>query len=861
MSEWIEVQNGLYALHTAHTSYLFRILPSGHAEHLYYGARLPVTPGLAQAIAPRWLCSAGHSAAYSEADDTLCLDRLCLEAGTEGKGDLGTPLVRLTDADGASTLDFVFDHAERPDPAQGPAGLPGACDADDALTLVLRETERPGLTLSLHYAVFAAADVIARWTEVTNGTDRPLSVHALGSAQLDYSGGSHVFTAFHGAWADEMHRCDTLLCGSTVTAESRGVESSASCNPCTMLAQPGATEDAGCVYGMNLLYSGSHRTIAEPGRSGRLRWSCGIQPEGFCWALAPGETLASPQAVLSWSSGGYGGLSRQWHAFVRRHIVRGVWRDRPRPVLVNSWEAFYFKFDESRLLKLADAAAACGVELFVLDDGWFGARDSDRTSLGDWAPNAKKLPHGLGGLAQKLRGMGLSFGIWVEPEMVNTESELYRAHPDWAMAVPGRAHSEGRHQRILDLCNPDVRRWMIDTLSALLRSAEISYVKWDMNRPASDLFSPWLGAARQGEVALRYQQGLCEVLAAVTAAFPDILFESCASGGSRGDLGMLCYMPQFWASDNTDPVQRAQIQTGYSYGYPLSCLGCHVSASPCHQTQRRTPWETRFAAAACGALGYELDFTMLNGEEKKQISEQIALYKELRPWLQQAAYYRVACSAAAPVFAGGPAAAPDTPFCWCAVAPDRSRALGVELTALHGMTGGPFWFRMPGLDPAAEYHFTGASASVDIRTFGSLINTMSPVRMRPDGVLAAVAAKFVHPAGDREDAVLSGAALGAVGAALSPTFCGTGYAEGMRTMPDFSSRLYFAERLDAALPAGAQTAGAQTAGAQAAGARAAETEKAPAGHASAEYAAQPESAPAEKAPAPAEDPAAGSPAQ
>lgn len=815
MGETIEIQNGLYALHTAHTSYLFRILPSGQAEHLYYGARLSVTPGLGDAIAPKTPCGPGCAITYSAAAPNLCLDRLCSEASGEGKGDFGVPFVRLAWANGARTSDFVFDHAETPT-APIPAPLPSACDADAALVLVFHDADVSGLVLELRYDVFFDTDVIARTAQLLNNAGETVTVKKLASAQLDFPDSRYVFTAFKGAWADEMHRCDTVLGGASAVAESRCGDSSNLCNPFTMLARPGTTETAGEAYGMNLLYSGGHRTVAQPGAGGRLRWQGGLQPEGFSFTLAPGERFAAPQAVLCYSDEGYGALSRRLHAFTRRHIVRGTWRDKPRPVLLNSWEACYFKFDENQLLRLAKAGAEAGVELFVLDDGWFGKRDDDKSSLGDWNVNLKKLPHGLAGLAEKVNAMGMAFGLWVEPEMVNVDSELYRAHPDWAMAAPERTHSEGRNQRILDLANPAVQLWLIDAISGVLSSANISYVKWDMNRAFSDVYSPYLGSARQGEAAHRYILGLYEVLGTLTQRFPDVLFESCASGGNRADLGMLCFMPQFWASDDTDPIQRAAIQTGYSYAYPLSTLGCHVSASPNHQTLRQTPLDARFAVAVCGALGYELDFTMLSGEERKEISEQIALYKQLRTWLHGAAYYRTENGFAAPGFAGGGVCAADGAalprFRWCAVSADGSHAVGVDLQVLAGVTGRAEAFRVPGLAPEALYRFSRAAKPVDIRLFGSLVNTMSPVRMKPGGVLHNVAAQFVHLPGESEDAVLSGAALRHIGAALCPAYCGTGLNEGVKVFPDFAVRLYRIERQDAALPAAPEIADAETTG-------------------------------------------------
>ena len=802
MSAGICAENGLYALHTDHTSYLFRVRPdSGHLEHLYYGARIPCTPGLAEALAPRTLVTPGCSISYSEKLPALCMDRLCGEISTEGKGDQGAPFVALQFADGSRTADFVFESAAMPAEKPLPDGLPAAYDADAVLVVTLHDADRPALKLELTYAAYAAADTITRAARLINGTDAPLRLTKLASAQLDLPDSDYVFTVFRGGWADEMHRCDTLLNGVSAVCESRGGPSGNHANPFTMLARPGASETSGEVLGMNLVYSGGHRTDAECGAFSRLRWQTGFQPEGFAWTLAPGEAFAAPEAVLSWSGAGYGGLSAQLHAFVQRHIVRGAWRDRERPVLLNSWEACYMKFDEGKLLRLARAGRDCGVELFVLDDGWFGARDDDTSSLGDWTENRKKLPQGLRGLAEKVEKLGMRFGLWVEPEMVSVRSELYRAHPDWALAAPGRAHSEGRHQRVLDLARTEVQDYLIETLGAVFSSAAISYVKWDMNRNWSDLFSAALPPERQGEAAFRYYRGLYRVLAALNARFPEILFESCASGGNRADLGMLCYMPQFWASDNTDAVSRARIQTGYSYGYPLSVLGCHVSACPNHQTLRTTSLDTRFAVALCGVLGYELDFTELSGEERRAISAQIALYRRLRPWLCRAAYYRLENGDASPAYAGAPLPGSGMRglphYRWCAVSPDRQHAVAGDLQLIGTLNNAPERFCLRGLSPETVYHFSHEAVPVDIRPFGSLVNTMSPVHIKPGGVLHAVAAHFVHLPGDSEDTVLSGAALMCAGAALCPAFVGTGYAEGVRYLPDFGSRLYFAEAMPA----------------------------------------------------------------
>lgn len=361
---------------------------------------------------------------------------------------------------------------------------------------------------------------------------------------------------------------------------------------------------------------------------GKLRFVSGINPNSFEYRLEVGEELEAPESVMTFSPNGFNGMSQRMHSFVRNCIVRGTWKKKLRPVLLNSWEAAYFDINESKLLRLAKAGKEAGIELFVMDDGWFGQRDDDSSSLGDWFVNKKKLPNGVGGLCKKINDLGLMFGIWIEPEMVNVKSELYRTHPDWTIEIPGKNHSEGRNQRILDLANPDVVDYMIKQIEELLSSANIDYVKWDMNRTFTDYYSNYLPKERQGETGHRYVLGLYKMMKTLTQKFPKILFEGCSAGGNRFDLGILSYFPQIWASDNTDAVYRVKAMTSYSYGYPMSTVTAHVSACPNHQTLRRTPLQTRFNVAAFGVCGYECNFFDMKKEELKEIKTQINIYKE-----------------------------------------------------------------------------------------------------------------------------------------------------------------------------------------------------------------------------------------
>ncbi|MFI3208832.1 MAG: alpha-galactosidase, partial [Eubacteriales bacterium] len=473
-------------------------------------------------------------------------------------------------------------------------------------------------------------------------------------------------------------------------------------------------------------------------------------------------------------------------------IVRGTWKKKERPILLNSWEASYFDFNENKLLKLAKAGSKAGIELFVLDDGWFGQRNNDSSSLGDWFVNTKKLPNGLKGLADKIHDMGMEFGIWVEPEMVSYDSECYRKHPEYAVEIPGQRQSLGRHQLLLDLTKEEVQNYIIEQMKSVFSSANISYVKWDMNRIVSDAYSQGLDANRQGEFYHRYMLGLYRVLDTLVKEFPDILFESCASGGNRCDLGMMCYMPQVWASDNTDAICRAEIQTGCSYGYPMSVIGAHVSSCPNHQTLRVTPMDTRFHVACFGLLGYELNMADMSSKEIEKIKEQITWYKKYRKTLQFGTYYRIMSNAGAGHFAKGDAGI----YQWMVVSEEKDCALGLYLqtqVTANYVTG---TFKTKGLASDKMYHFMNKPQVFDVREFGDLINMISPVHIKQDGVLHNVAAQFVKMHSEKEDYVVSGEVLNEVGVRLKQGFGGTGYNDDVRFFQDYTSRLYIMEEYE-----------------------------------------------------------------
>ena len=538
-----------------------------------------------------------------------------------------------------------------------------------------------------------------------------------------------------------------------------------------------ADDDHGNCYGFNLVYSGNHMEKISVGSNATTRVSSGINPLGFSWKLDGGDIFEAPEAVMTYSADGLRGLSLNMHSFINRHIIRSNWQKKKRPILINSWEASYFDVEERKLLSLARKAKDLGIELFVLDDGWFGKRNGDDTSLGDWNVNKEKFPNGLSGFSKKINDLGMDFGIWVEPEMVNVKSRLYEKHPDWMMDIPGRDHSEGRNQRILDLCNEEVVSFITEKMSKVFGMAGISYVKWDMNRIFSDVFSKTLPPDRQGEVFHRYIMGLYKILGDLTQRFPDILFEGCASGGNRFDLGVLSYFPQIWASDDTDALERMDIQKGYSYGYPQSVLGNHVSSVPNHQTLRITPLGTRFNISSIGILGYEMDLNDLSAGDADDIKEQIKIYKKYREIFQFGTLYR--------------GKAKDQ---FTVVSEDKNSAVTVVFNRLAHLDEKELTLYVEGLDDDKKYHFYNIKKEHDIMEFGSLINTRSPVHIKQGSLVHKAISKVVKLPGETEDFYAYGCALKNAGVRVCPAYCGTGFDENVRIYPDFASRMYFIEK-------------------------------------------------------------------
>lgn len=776
-------ENGLFALETKETTYCFRILNSGHLEHLYYGQKINLRDGY-EPLTEKIQFLPGNEIAYSKEYPSVGLENICQEISSYGKGDIREPYIELVFEDGSSTCDFLYQGAKLIDKKEGLKYLPSAYDENGKVQSLEIETydKAHDISLFLIYSVFYESNVITRSARIENGSNKKVVIERIMSGQLDLDPGEYVISSFHGAWAREMEKIDIPCRPGRYVSDSKAGISSSRSNPFFMVSDKRTVEEYGDCYGFNLIYSGNHYEAIEVSSMGKVRIINGIQPSGFSYLLEPGEMFESPESVMTFSGNGYQGMSRNMHHFIRNHIVRGVWKKKERPVLINSWESNYFKFTESSLIKLAKTAKEVGIELFVLDDGWFGKRNDDTSSLGDWYANLKKLPGGLKGIADKINELGMDFGIWVEPEMINEDSDCYRLHPDWAVTIPGSNHSTGRNQMILDLTKEQVRAYIIDTMSQIFLSGNISYVKWDMNRIFSDNYSSSLPAGRQKEFNYRYIIGLYEVLHKLTNTFPDILFESCSAGGNRFDLGMLCYMPQVWASDNTDAICRAKIQTGYSYGYPMSVIGAHVSGCPNHQTLRNTSIDTRFEVAAFGLLGYECNLNELSGEELERVKEQVAFYKKYRKVLQFGDFYRVKNGE-------------DGIYQWITVGKDKSKGIALYLQKEVIPNYGYGKLGIKGLDPKKKYHFTNRQRIINIKEFGDLINMISPVHIKKDSLVHNVIAKIKKMPGEIEDYIATGDVFNLAGVKLKQGFSGTGYNDEVRLFGDFASRMYILEEV------------------------------------------------------------------
>jgi len=746
----ITYENGVFTLQGDGFTNILRVNQWGLLEQLYFGPTVSSSDWAAFQPDPGigW----GSSVLLEDGNNASCADVMPLAWSGSGRGDY-----RETPLDIGISTDFRYEsHRILEEAVSMECGLPQAFGKCEMLEITMSQK---GLKLTLYFGVFGG--VLNRRTVLSNVGDNPVAIRKCMSLLLELPGELQM-TTFDGGWIAEMRKHPVPVSENRVVNESTTGASSNRHNPGFLLSESDATEDHGRVYGFNLIYSGNHYASAQRSLQGFTRVMQGISPDNFHWELLPGDRFDTPEAVMSVSDHGFGGLSQRMHRFVLEHIIPAYWQYRERPVLYNDWEGCMFDFNQRKLLSLAKQAKDLGCELFVLDDGWFGKRDNDTAGLGDYTVNKKKLPQGLKGLSERINHMGMEFGLWFEPEAVNPDSDLYRAHPDWAL-TDGFAPLTGRNELLLDLTKPEVRDYIVESVTQVLDNANISYVKWDMNRHSIAL----------GEKAHRYILGLYDVLGRIFHPRPHILLESCSSGGNRFDLGMLCYGPQIWCSDNTDPISRLEIQENLSYLYPQSTFGAHVSASPHAQTLRTTPLTTRGNVSFFGCLGYELDLDHLLPVEQKEIKEQIALYKKYRTVFQFGIFSRLKNG-------------------W-QVRHGKTAIAGV-FRKLRDAAPGYEQLRMKQLDPGKRYHFRNRTQELRIGQFGSLVKHVVPVNLNPNGAILRTADRHMTMHDGVQELTASGAALMS-GVTLLPLFRGTGYHERQRTLLDFGSEVYIAQEV------------------------------------------------------------------
>lgn len=713
-----------FRLDTKKSTYLISVNPDGRIFHSWYGSR--ISDDDVTYLQP---CSQNASFSADVPEGGYTIDTKLCEYPCNGAGDFRISALSVRGATGASATDIRYVTNNFYKGKKPLAGLPASYDnGNDCDTLEITAVDSlTGATVILSYSVFEEYDAIARSVKIINKGDKPFEIERVLSGCYDFSGIDFDFIHLYGAHAKERQLERVPVHHGIFSVGSKRGASSHNHNPFVALASKGTDEDHGQAYGFCLLYSGNFIMECEQDTFGNTRLLCGINPTDFGWTLKPGEEFTSPEVISVYSENGLGQMSRNFHKIIRNNICRGKYKTSRRPILVNNWEATYFDFDSDKLVAIAKDAAELGIEMLVMDDGWFGVRNSDNCSLGDWFVNEKKIKGGLQTLVERVKALGLKFGIWFEPEMISPDSELYRAHPDWCIHVEGRDRSLGRQQSVLDMSRKDVRDNIFDQMSAILKSADIPYVKWDFNRNITEAGSALLPPEQGKEFFHRYVLGVYELLERLLTAFPDLLLEGCSGGGGRFDAGMLYYSPQIWTSDNTDAMDRCFIQWGTSYVYPASSMSAHVSAVPNHQTARTESIVTRGDVAMGGAFGYELDLNKLKDTDKEAIKKQVEDYKKYYELVNYGDYYRLISPFET-----------ETHCAWEYVKEDASEALVTFVVIQHKMHR-EYKVFPKGLDPDSRYLIEGRNFSCPAELSGdTIMNAGIPVRLYRDQTSAII---------------------------------------------------------------------------------------------------------------------------
>lgn len=758
----ITVSNDCFILNTKDISYVFVIDKYKHLEHVHFGSRIE-TKDL-EALRLKRHILYGTTLMYDDRhDDIYTMDALPFEYGSYGRGDFKEAAIEI-ESDSSYSTDFRYASYEIIDGDTKIEGLPSSYGAQKTLLVHLIDKDT-GLGLDLYYAIYPDENVISRRCVLINDSDRRFVLHKLMSYSLDLCEHDLTLMDFFGAWDKEAHvNCRDINFG-TYTLGSRVGFSGHKNNPGFIIRKRKTTENCGKAWGFNLVYSGNHYSSISRDEYGIVRIQSGISPERFAYDLKPHTSFSSPEAIMTYSDNGLNGLSQNFHDFINEHIVRSDWKKKERPVLINSWEGFGFDFKKDDLIKkLAKNAVKLGIELFVLDDGWFGRRNNDTRGLGDYDCNLKKIPGGICSLSDEIHKLGMMFGIWVEPEAINEDSALYEKHPEYVVKESDHQRIYGRHELLMDLSKKEVRDYIVENVSRLIDDNNVDYIKWDMNRQMNGV---------SGVFNHEYIKGLYEVLDRIFTPRGHVLLESCSSGGNRFDLGMMCYSPQIWASDDTDAIERIDIQKGLSYLYPISTMGAHVSASPHMQTLRSVPLETRFNVAAYGCLGYELDLSLLSPLEKVEIAKQIAYYKKHRHTFQFGRFYRCDEEADYEVFE----------------TLSENEAISTKYRRLvHAVPMFDVLY-VYGLDKDKEYQINSKPYLHNLKMFGNLINFVSPIKVNSDNVVVGAITQFKGMEASIQEYSASGKAL-EYGIKLNNLFLGTGYNDNIRIPLDYGSDMY-----------------------------------------------------------------------
>lgn len=716
MSIHISKDERLFHLETENSSYVFRVLENQQLQHLYYGKRIHVKENYGNLASYQ---TRGFEVSYTADEERIQLSMIPNEYAAYGKGDFRHPAYQVQDATGSRITELKYQGYTLSTGKKRLEILPSTFDDDgdrsEVLTITLKD-DIIGLVVKLNYTVFPGQNVIVRNVEFINKGQSDLKLLKAMSLQLDLPDDEFDFIHFSGAWLRERQLYRTELRSGLQSIDSLRYSSSPQNNPFFMLSRKHTTEESGEVYGFNLVYSGNFQNSIEVDHFGTTRVLIGVNPVEFEYLLEPQMSFVTPESIMSYSAQGMNALSQQLAIFYREHLVNPRFAKRPRPIVLNSWETMYFNLTTDKVLELAKCGQQLGVELFVLDDGWFGHREGDNSSLGDWTTDYRRLPKGISYIADEIHKMGMQFGLWFEPEMISIDSELYRTHPEWMICTPHRKPSVGRHQYVLDFTNQEVIDYLFDAISSIIQETKLEYIKWDYNRHITDAYTATLLATKQMEFGHRYILGVYQLLERLTKAYPEVLFESCSSGGGRFDLGMMYYAPQAWTSDDTDPIERLKIQHGTSYGYSLSMMSAHVSASPNEQSGRRTNLDTRAAVAYFGVFGYELDVTTLEAAEAEKVKEQIDFYKKYREVFQYGNFFRIRSPFE------------DDVVDWQVVSSDKSIAILLHTSLISHLNPGYSVVKFCGLDEDKRYTIAG----IDEEFFGDeLMN--AGVKIVPEG--------------------------------------------------------------------------------------------------------------------------------